>query len=467
MLLPRDREDVMRHRHLWRDADALDRHLLQIIADATRSPTQQAVQLEAEEEEYLEVDAETGDTSLYRIDAASSKRRLVKTFARKGQRDFSTVDCYRCGRLGHFADHCTYESHKDGGPIRERKGVAKSDASGGKPAEAACVILSTVDICGVETAEDPWQVTDPWRPSGPTAAGKGADRQRRFDLMSLPETTGRRRSPEQYELSPPKSERPPPPPPRTPSPPAPPQLLEHAPPPPPLAPRRWPYESPFECKLCRTEGVYGQSCGFHRSNGLSTQQTDPVKIPMLPKTNAEHIGKAEGEPRKLEGERRPLSLKEMEWFEKNYPSTELDLEEAGSAVRTDLELCNFESDDEEKENFEPRKFEWGPGLRRNAFGVWVDTGFEPQQRSPLISPPSQVSDGCSGSPRTAEGRRDALRIPTKPAPMPTRIPKLRLAECFPRGAGGLAPPVRERWPPATDAADAEGESLGCKRTVRC
>lgn len=35
ILQPCDREDFMRHRHLWRDAEALDGHLLQIIADRT------------------------------------------------------------------------------------------------------------------------------------------------------------------------------------------------------------------------------------------------------------------------------------------------------------------------------------------------------------------------------------------------------------------------------------------------
>ena len=229
---------------------------------------------------------------------------------------------------------------------------AARDTSGRKPAEAAYVVLSGIDICGVETAEDPWQVTDPWRHPGPTATGKGADRQRRFDPMSMPVATGRRSCPERFELSPPQSELPPTPPPRTPSARKPPQLLEHAPPPLPRAPGRWPYESPFECKLCRAEGVYGQSCRFHRSNGPCTQHTDPVK---------------------------------------KYPSTELDPEENGSTVQTDPELCKLESGDAEKEN------------------------FEPPQHSPLSSSPSQVSDGCPGNSRTAEGRRDMLRlIPTSP-----------------------------------------------------
>ena len=53
-----------------------------------------------------------------------------------------------------------------------------------------------------------------------------------------------------------------------------------------------------------------------------------------------------------------------------------------------------------------------------------------------------------------------LRLPTKSAlapkllqlPLALKLP-ISLAECFPRGAGGLAPPVRERWPPARDAVD--------------
>jgi hypothetical protein len=76
-----------------------------------------------------------------------------------------------------------------------------------------------------------------------------------------------------------------------------------------------------------------------------------------PDTNEERIGKAAVEPREFEGGGKLLSPTESEWFEKNYPSTELDLEENGSTVQSDPELCNLESDDEEKENLEPRKFE--------------------------------------------------------------------------------------------------------------
>ena len=127
--------------------------------------------------------------------------------------------------------------------------------------------------------------------------------------------------------------------------------------------------------MCRAEGVYGQNCRLHRSSGLSTQLTDPVKMLEPPDTNAKRIGKAEVKPRKLEGGQRPLSPKDAELFKKNYPSTELNPEKASSVVRADSELCNLESDDEEKENLKPRESEGGPRLRRNAIGVWVDTGF--------------------------------------------------------------------------------------------
>ena len=99
-----------------------------------------------------------------------------------------------------------------------------------------------------------------------------------------------------------------------------------------------------------------------------------------PDTNAERIGKAEVEPRELEGGGELLSHKESEWFETYYRSHQFDPEDTGSDVQKDPdleELCNLESDDAEKENSEPRGFGWGHGLRRNALGVWVDTGFRP------------------------------------------------------------------------------------------
>ena len=33
MLPPREREDVDRHRHVWKDTDALERHLLQLVSE--------------------------------------------------------------------------------------------------------------------------------------------------------------------------------------------------------------------------------------------------------------------------------------------------------------------------------------------------------------------------------------------------------------------------------------------------
>ena len=235
MLPRRDREDVMRHRHLWRDADALDRNLLQIIVDRTRSPTQAAFQVDAEEdEEILEVDSDTGDTSLFRIEAKTGKKKFVKTFPRKRLRDLTTVECYRCGRLGHYAGECTHDKHKNGGPVQLPKPKADgTKGSGKKRAEAgSCedqeslhsrdhdlIPLAGIELCGLEVAADPLQTNDPWRTGRGAGKGSGTVWQRRFDLRTPPEAAGRYSQVAQLEGR--------------------------------LAPK-----SAAECELCRAEGIY-------------------------------------------------------------------------------------------------------------------------------------------------------------------------------------------------------------------
>ena len=94
---------------------------MQIIADRTRGPTQAAFQVEAEEdEEILEVESDSGDTRLFRIEAKTGKKKFVKTFPRKRLRDMTTVECYRCGRLGHYAGECTHDKTKMEAPCNCR-----------------------------------------------------------------------------------------------------------------------------------------------------------------------------------------------------------------------------------------------------------------------------------------------------------------------------------------------------------
>ena len=92
MLPPREREDVDRHRHLWKDTDALERHLLQLVSDRTARASSAAYQLEPEPVEWddeayyldFEYDKKTSDSQLYRIETKTGRKKLVKTFREKG-----------------------------------------------------------------------------------------------------------------------------------------------------------------------------------------------------------------------------------------------------------------------------------------------------------------------------------------------------------------------------------------------
>ena len=82
LLPPREREDVTRHRHFWKDADALDRHLLQLISDRARgAPTQLAHVEQDDDFDDLEshLDPKTGDTHTC---SESSQRRERHTLSK-------------------------------------------------------------------------------------------------------------------------------------------------------------------------------------------------------------------------------------------------------------------------------------------------------------------------------------------------------------------------------------------------
>ena len=138
MLPLREREDVDRHRHLWKDTDALERHLLQVISDRTAKSSSAAYQLDVEpadedDEAYdleFEYDEETGDPQLYRIETKTGRKKLMKTFQRKGRRDMSKVNCYRCGALGHFGRDCEATKHINGGPANIRPNLQPSSGKG-------------------------------------------------------------------------------------------------------------------------------------------------------------------------------------------------------------------------------------------------------------------------------------------------------------------------------------------------
>ena len=119
-LLPhRERDDVTRHRHFWKDADALDRHLLQLISDRAREAPTSIAQVSVEEdEEYLEAHycSETGDTHLFRVEATTGRRKFVTI--RRARQSSQERKFYRCGRHGHIGIECHAQKYIDGGPVR-------------------------------------------------------------------------------------------------------------------------------------------------------------------------------------------------------------------------------------------------------------------------------------------------------------------------------------------------------------
>ena len=259
------------------------------------------------------------------------------------------VDCYRCGRLGHFAAQCTHESHKDGGPIRERTGGVKSDASGGKPAEAAYVVLSGIDICGLETNEDPLQINDPWRSFKPIGKSQGATGPCR--LNPGPRTMPTRRGNRPGRITPPL------------------RKLNDA------------NASADDIAAAMARKFPGEAVALaHKIIEVTQAMKEEEKQKTLGRLEAYEQSCAAHFSGKKHGGQGPLSPKNAERFKKNDPSTEsnpeeLNPENASPAGQADSELCNFEQDEKEKENLKPRESERGPVLRRNGFGVWVDTGF--------------------------------------------------------------------------------------------
>ena len=174
LLPPREREDVTRHRHFWKDADALDRHLLQLIADRTRTAPMHLAHVEQEEDsDGLEshFNPETGDTYLFRVEPTTGKRQFVRT-RRPGQH--RERKCYLCGRGGHFAAECHAKTHIDGGPPRQNNVDSDHASIVNRPrvtytaaaVEPETIDMGICDICGLEPEEDPWKGgNDPWTPS--------------------------------------------------------------------------------------------------------------------------------------------------------------------------------------------------------------------------------------------------------------------------------------------------------------
>ena len=178
MLPPKERDDVTRHRHFWKDSDALDRHLLQLISDRSRvSPPShtQLAHVEREESDGYEscVDPDTGDTHIFRIEPTTGKRSFVRT-RQHGQ--FRARKCYLCGRAGHMAADCHAKTHVDGGPPRpKREEGDHPESPASKPKQviiegvtyiAADAVDQVVnlglveaycDMCGLEPEQDLWK----------------------------------------------------------------------------------------------------------------------------------------------------------------------------------------------------------------------------------------------------------------------------------------------------------------------
>ena len=183
LLPPRERDDVTRHRHFWKDSDALDRHLLQLISDRTRGATTHLAHVEQEDDfDDLEslLDPDTGDTHLFRVEPKTGKKHFVKT--RRFNQHRGERKCYRCGRGGHMAADCHAKSHIDGGPPRaprlppRQAGIVEDDQVNinSRPmapytavtVEPGTSDLGICDICGLESEEDLWKGgNDPWSSS--------------------------------------------------------------------------------------------------------------------------------------------------------------------------------------------------------------------------------------------------------------------------------------------------------------
>ena len=191
MLPPKERDDVTRHRHFWKDSDALDRHLLQLISDRARgAPTYLAHVEQEEDAEDLEslLNEETCETYLFRVEPKTGKRQFIKTRRFNGQQ--RPMKCYRCGRTGHISTDCHAKTHIDGGAPRPKPPPRQANSFeddftsiNSRPTAQAYSHnehlqnatmpqeFGICDICGIEAEEDPWKGgNDPWTTHGRAAA---------------------------------------------------------------------------------------------------------------------------------------------------------------------------------------------------------------------------------------------------------------------------------------------------------
>lgn len=118
-------KELIRQPTKWTSYAQLKDHLNQVQYCRTNGPAPMMMNLEADQGDQ-EVIMEDGE--VYRLEKKNGKQYAVKRPAAAASTrrpasfnsDRPQRECYRCGRVGHVQSHCTWATHKNGGPPKER-----------------------------------------------------------------------------------------------------------------------------------------------------------------------------------------------------------------------------------------------------------------------------------------------------------------------------------------------------------